>query len=1442
MKKFFAVLIWLFGTIVLLTSCGSNKNPSCELTLTSTETSVSYSLSFADLSKKQTSYKIEILNGETSVKNEVSTTDITAGQFSNLDLNTNYVVKVYVSNKAEYDVCLATKDIQTKKGTLTGVTFNDKSFVYDGQAKKIEVGSLPEGASVSYTGNDVTDAGEYTVTAVVKKDNYNDLTLQAKLTITLASPDFDLEDKTVVYDGEPHTIVADTQLELAYEYYSGETKLEAAPVQAGSYVVKAIYAGDKNHEKLEKTATLTIEKAASSITAEDIMIKFGETYEVSATCSVSGAELGVTYLKGETVLEAAPTQIGTYSIKITYAGNENYNGCSKTIGLIITNPDNQDVTISLENITSVYGQTYSVEPTADHGVTLADLVIKYYTTTGEEIAKPVNAGSYEIKISYAGSETSFLNPAQKTVTLTINKANYDLSGIEFKDLSVVYDGSEKELTYTGTLPAGVTFVGYTTNKGTNAGTYNAKASFLGADTANYNPIPDMSAVLTITKADPTKEEIDGLQKVFVNDYTPQMTVEVFKTRLEEKLLFFSDYTQVLQSGENKITVVYKKGDNYNDYALEITLKCNAQLTGFTATDGNRQIAGRPFDKENIVITYLYNDGTSKKVSVDFTTSTVNSTDSKFSVEVTLTNADLAEKTKTVEINPISAPQVMIYAVYGAGGNGGASYKNDFIILYNASSEDIDLTDWSLQYAAATSKTAISKTNIASLEGVIKSYGYYVVVAAAGSNEVPELPFKETANGVCSLTLGASNFQLYLSTTSTPITTDSYGQSSYVDMVGAGTAVKYEGTAAPAPGATTYIRRKALNDTDDNSADYELVSFKGTNDFDYLAEGHRVYNYAKSIIEAQNLDFNNLPETFNLPMSFEGTSISWKTENADNLSIAADGTVTVSKATECDGKLIGTIEGYALGFEFNVFISNKIRLESPTVSLNHFTLTWTAVDNASGYSVYVDGEVIESLASGVLEYDLYTNPKFSSIFANAKSYSITVVAITTDAQHYVDSLPSEAVDLNIADTSDLNNLVKGVTYTIKAVVTIKGAGTKNNIFVRDLFSNQGFLIYNYSGTEGDAFFSSIETGKVIYISGIYDEYNKSPQFKSIKGVTVTTETADTNAITETCELTKADLARPISLNDAVVVSKFANSLLKVSVGENEFNLYPHADYLGDVDTLKALLPGNTVNFSGAVGLYNDTVQVFLTGYTVTGHDLSDEYKLEISLQEIGLNQFYTCDASVTLPSSGKTYTDVALTYSESTGIHINANVLTFDTVTEDTIVTLLVTATLNGTPKQESITLTVKPQGSSEPTWSTKWSDLESGTYTVLLAGIKDDVTYLAKNTLTSGKFQTVDMSTVSATDYVNYQFTIIVNKEQKTVQIKTGNDKFLDYNSSTNFKEGTTEVNWAITSTSDGKNDYLLNNRAIICNSGANNKPFGAYATSNVGKADYPFLSFMILS
>ena len=75
------------------------------------------------------------------------------------------------------------------------------------------------------------------------------------------------------------------------------------------------------------------------------------------------------------------------------------------------------------------------------------------------------------------------------IAYTIEKATHNMSGISFNNVTVTYNGQEHAITISGTLPSGVT-VNYSDNAKTNAGTYNAVATF-EYDTDNYNIFNNM---------------------------------------------------------------------------------------------------------------------------------------------------------------------------------------------------------------------------------------------------------------------------------------------------------------------------------------------------------------------------------------------------------------------------------------------------------------------------------------------------------------------------------------------------------------------------------------------------------------------------------------------------------------------------------------------------------------------------------------------------------------------------------------------------------------------------------------------------------------------------------------------------------------------------------------------------------------------------------------
>ena len=128
------------------------------------------------------------------------------------------------------------------------------------------------------------------------------------------------------------------------------------------------------------------------------------------------------------------------------------------------------------------------------------------------VAEGCELGTYDIKIS----KVEALNIDEEDVAYSVTDGyikvkGEDFSGITFKDATYTYDGTEKELKLTGTLPEG-TSVKYDKNKGTDAGTYEASAKVTKDgynDLTLYATLKITPATLKITGMTITDKVYDG---------------------------------------------------------------------------------------------------------------------------------------------------------------------------------------------------------------------------------------------------------------------------------------------------------------------------------------------------------------------------------------------------------------------------------------------------------------------------------------------------------------------------------------------------------------------------------------------------------------------------------------------------------------------------------------------------------------------------------------------------------------------------------------------------------------------------------------------------------------------------------------------------------------------------------------------------------------------
>ncbi|MBK8048158.1 MAG: lamin tail domain-containing protein [Anaerolineales bacterium] len=161
--------------------------------------------------------------------------------------------------------------------------------------------------------------------------------------------------------------------------------------------------------------------------------------------------------------------------------------------------------------------------------------------------------------------------------------------------------------------------------------------------------------------------------------------------------------------------------------------------------------------------------------------------------------------------------VVISQVYGGGGNTGATYKNDYIELFNRGSAPVSLAGWSVQYASSTG-TSWQKTD---LTGVTLQPGqYYLVQQAQGAGGTVPLP---PPDAIGTTTMSSASGKVVLANTNTVFTAGTACPSgaNVIDIVGFGGANCFEGAPTPTLNNTTGAIRLAngCTDTDNNSLDF-----------------------------------------------------------------------------------------------------------------------------------------------------------------------------------------------------------------------------------------------------------------------------------------------------------------------------------------------------------------------------------------------------------------------------------------------------------------------------------------------------------------------------------------------------------------------------------------------------------------------------------------------
>ena len=416
----------------------------------------------------------------------------------------NYVATVTSLSGASADnytvTSGGTQNFTITKSTIQGINLANKTVDYNGQYHAFNVNKTvtQHGDSVrvtysytyvdheglnelsgEFTSTTAKTAGVYTVNVQFAeldgKDNYEDFSLSAVLTVNRINLNISFTDKTTVYNkteqrievsstiaqyGEVINVVYTSTVLSAYGSIT-----ENRATNAGEYQVTASVAKTTNYNAWSDVATFTIEKADMGLTTRVLEGDSGtQTYKADyyfVTARVESAKgvnktqydepITITYNGGTNALSNGAKNVGTYNINATLTAGNNYNDYTfAAVQLII---QQKEITILWKNATFTYNsvdQTQNILPTVVDGATTADDE-KTYTVDDVKVDVTVNgtsanclndpffknAGTYAVTAAVVNNDNYLItNPSH---SYTMQRKKISELGFYLHDHEVVYD-------------------------------------------------------------------------------------------------------------------------------------------------------------------------------------------------------------------------------------------------------------------------------------------------------------------------------------------------------------------------------------------------------------------------------------------------------------------------------------------------------------------------------------------------------------------------------------------------------------------------------------------------------------------------------------------------------------------------------------------------------------------------------------------------------------------------------------------------------------------------------------------------------------------------------------------------------------------------------------------------------------------------------------------
>jgi hypothetical protein len=445
------------------------------------------------------------------------------------------------------------------------------------------------------------------------------------------------------------------------------------------------------------------------------------------------------------------------------------------------------------------------------------------------------------------------------------------------------------------------------------------------------------------------------------------------------------------------------------------------------------------------------------------------------------NSGCVSSAQAIQVAVVGSTQVVIAEIYGGGGNSGASYQNDFVVLYNRSCSSVDVNGWSVQQASAAG-TSWTVVTLATSSKLIPPGGYFLVQGASGGAVGSVLPTPDATSGI---NMGIGSGKVALCTNNTALSGATPSSSAILDVIGWGaTASLFEG--APASAASDNVRsvqRKSggCTDTDFNSTDFSNTASANPRN---SATAANTCGAAPATPTASNNGPICSGSTLTLSTpSLSGATYSWTgpngfTSSAQNPTVSTSATTAMAGTYNVTVTLFGGCPSAPGTTTVIVNSASGVSLDNTAQSIcsdGTATVTATRTGSATGGLWTSSSGNSAGFSSTTADSTTYT-PSATDIAAGTVTLTFTTTGHTApctaaSASDVVTINLASAANFTVNSTRNLSfklpetNLLSHASGTGGVTLSSVSATTANGV---SLTRSGGFIFYNSPVTNNDSF--------------------------------------------------------------------------------------------------------------------------------------------------------------------------------------------------------------------------------------------------------------------------------------------------------------------------------------------------------------------------------------